>query len=49
MTRTMSLAGTSLDIVERGECRPLLFLSLLATRYRLFPPWHPGYGRSMTV
>jgi hypothetical protein len=26
MTRTMSLAGTTLDIVERGECRPLLFL-----------------------
>jgi hypothetical protein len=25
MTRTMSLAGTTL-VVERGECRPLLFL-----------------------
>jgi hypothetical protein len=28
MTRTMSLAGTTLDIVERGECRRLLFCIL---------------------
>ena len=26
MTRTISLAGTTLELVERGEGRPLLFL-----------------------
>jgi pimeloyl-ACP methyl ester carboxylesterase len=62
MTRTISLAGTSLDVEERGAGRPLLFLhageglmperpwpDLLARRYRVIAPWHPGYGNSPLI
>jgi len=62
MTRTMPLAGTSLEIVERGKGRPLLFLhageglaperpwlDLLAQRYRVIAPTHPGYGNSPLI
>jgi pimeloyl-ACP methyl ester carboxylesterase len=59
MTRTLSIAGTSLELVERGRGRPLLFLhageglaaerpwlDLLARRYRVIAPCHPGWGNS---
>jgi pimeloyl-ACP methyl ester carboxylesterase len=59
MIRTLSVAGTSLEVVERGQGRPLLFLhageglaperpwlDLLAHRYRVIAPWHPGWGNS---
>ncbi len=49
----------TLEVAERGQGRPLLFLhagdglepdkpwlELLARRYRVIAPWHPGYGRS---
>jgi pimeloyl-ACP methyl ester carboxylesterase len=62
MTRTMSLAGTTLELVERGQGRPLLFLhpgeglapekpwlELLARRYRVIAPAHPGYGNSALI
>ena len=62
MIRTISLAGTQLELVERGEGRPLLFLhageglmpelpwlDLLARRYRVIAPWHPGYGNSPLI
>jgi pimeloyl-ACP methyl ester carboxylesterase len=62
MNRTVSVGGTSLEIVERGQGRPLLFLhageglaperpwlDLLARRYRVFAPWHPGYGNSPLI
>jgi pimeloyl-ACP methyl ester carboxylesterase len=60
MSTTVSLAGVTLEIEERGSGRPLLFLhageglapqrpwlDLLARRYRVIAPWHPGYGRSV--
>ena len=59
MIRTLSVAGTSLEVVERGQGRPLLvlhageglaperpWLDLLARRYRVIAPWHPGWGNS---
>ena len=62
MTSTTSIAGTSLDLIERGRGRPLLFLhageglaperpwlDLLARRYRVIAPWHPGYGNSPLI
>jgi pimeloyl-ACP methyl ester carboxylesterase len=62
MTRTVTVAGTSLDLVERGSGRPLLFLhageglaperpwlNLLASRYRVIAPWHPGWGNSPLI
>jgi len=62
MTRTISLAGTTLELVERGEGRHQMFLQageglaperswldLLATRYRLLAPSHPGYGNSPLI
>ena len=55
----LSVAGTSLELIERGEGRPLLFLhageglaperpwlDLLARRYRVIAPSHPGWGNS---
>jgi pimeloyl-ACP methyl ester carboxylesterase len=60
--RTLSLAGTSLELVERGAGRPLMFLhageglapqrpwlDLLARRYRVIAPWHPGWGNSALI
>jgi pimeloyl-ACP methyl ester carboxylesterase len=62
MTRTISLTGTCVEVVERGKGRALLFLhpgqglepdrpwlDLLAERYRVIAPWHPGYGNSPLV
>jgi pimeloyl-ACP methyl ester carboxylesterase len=62
MSRTIELAGTSLELVERGQGRPLLFLhageglapdrswlDLLAQRYRVIAPSHPGYGASPLI
>src|SRR5438105_14977643 len=59
MTRTIALAGTPLELVERGQGRPLLFLhageglaperpwlDLLARRYRVIAPSHPGWSNS---
>lgn len=59
MTRRITLAGAGLDLEERGDGRPLLFLhagaglaperpwlDLLARRYRVIAPWHPGWGNS---
>ena len=59
MTRTISVAGVSLELEERGEGPPLLFLhpgeglqprrpwlDLLARRYRVIAPNHPGWGNS---
>src|ERR1700730_7954425 len=62
MTRTIALAGTPLELVERGQGRPLLFLhageglaperpwlDLLARRYRVIAPSHPGWGHSQLL
>src|SRR5258708_33264978 len=62
MTRTISLAGTTLEMIERGQGRSLLFLhageglaperpwlDLLAKRYRVTAPSHPGYGNSPLI
>jgi pimeloyl-ACP methyl ester carboxylesterase len=62
MSKMLSVAGTSLEVIERGEGRPLLFLhageglaperpwlDLLASRYRLIAPWHPGSGNSPLI
>jgi pimeloyl-ACP methyl ester carboxylesterase len=62
MTSTRDVAGTSLEVVERGAGRPLLFLrageglmperpwlDLLAHRYRVIAPWHPGWGNSALI
>ena len=62
MIRTVRLAGISLELVERGQGRPLLFLhageglaperpwlDLLARRYRVVAPLHPGYGNSPLI
>jgi pimeloyl-ACP methyl ester carboxylesterase len=59
MARMMEIAGVDLELEERGEGPPLLFLhageglaperpwlDLLARRYRVIAPSHPGYGRS---
>ncbi len=59
MTRAITIAGVSLELEERGEGRPLLFLhpgdgleprhewlDLLARRYRVIAPVHPGWGNS---
>lgn len=59
MTRTISIAGVSLELEERGEGPPLLFLhpgeglepsrewlDLLARRFRVIAPSHPGWGNS---
>jgi pimeloyl-ACP methyl ester carboxylesterase len=58
----IAIAGTSLELVERGAGRPLLFLhageglaperpwlDLLARRYRIIAPYHPGWGNSPLV
>lgn len=62
MPRTIAIAGTSLEIEERGAGRPLLFLhageglaparpwlDLLARRYRVVAPSHPGWGNSPLI
>jgi len=62
MTRTISLAGTTLELLERGQGRSLLFLhageglaserpwlDLLAKRYCVIAPSHPGYGNSPLI
>jgi pimeloyl-ACP methyl ester carboxylesterase len=62
MTRTISLAGTTLELIERGQGRSLLFLhageglaperpwlDLLAKRYCVIAPSHPGYGNSPLI
>jgi len=59
MSHTLTVTGVSLEIEDRGEGRPLLFLhageglaperpwlDLLAARFRVIAPWHPGFGRS---
>jgi len=59
MTRSISVAGVSLELEERGNGTPLLFLhpgeglqphrpwiDLLARRYRVIAPHHPGWGNS---
>ncbi len=59
MTRMLTVAGVNLEIEERGEGRPLLFLhageglaperpwlDLLAARFRVVAPSHPGFGGS---
>ncbi len=60
--RTIAIAGTSLELVERGSGRTLLFLhggdglmpekpwfDLLAERYRVIAPSHPGWGNSPLI
>ena len=62
MSRMIAIAGTNLELVERGASRPLLFLhageglaperpwlELLAARYRVIAPWHPGWGNSPLI
>jgi pimeloyl-ACP methyl ester carboxylesterase len=62
MSTMLSVAGTSLEVLERGQGRPLLFLhageglaperpwlDLLARRYRVIAPWHPGWGHSPLI
>ena len=59
MSQRMLVAGVDLELVERGQGRPLVFLhageglwpdrpwlDLLAKRYRVIAPSHPGYGES---
>jgi len=59
MTRSISIAGVSLELEERGSGPPLLFLhpgeglqprrpwlDLLARRYRVIAPHHPGWANS---
>jgi pimeloyl-ACP methyl ester carboxylesterase len=59
MIRSISIAGVALELEDRGEGRPLLFLhpgeglqphrawlDLLARRYRVIAPYHPGWGNS---
>ena len=61
-TRTLSVAGTTLEVEERGDGRALVFLhageglepgrpwlELLAKRYRVIAPHHPGYGTSPLI
>jgi pimeloyl-ACP methyl ester carboxylesterase len=60
--QTLAIAGTRLELVERGAGRPLLFLhageglaperpwlDLLASRYRVIAPSHPGWGNSALI
>ena len=62
MSTTLSVAGTSIEVLERGQGQPLLFLhageglaperrwlDLLARRYRVIAPWHPGWGSSPLI
>ena len=62
MSRTITIAGSSLELAERGAGRPLLFLhageglmperpwfDLLAERYRVIAPSHPGWGNSPLI
>jgi pimeloyl-ACP methyl ester carboxylesterase len=62
MTTMLSVAGASLEVLERGQGRPLLFLhageglaperpwlDLLARRYRVIAPSHPGWGNSPLI
>ncbi len=62
MPRAITVAGASLELVEQGAGRPLLFLhageglaperawlGLLANRYRVIAPWHPGWGNSPLI
>jgi pimeloyl-ACP methyl ester carboxylesterase len=59
MARSISITGVSLELEERGEGPPLLFLhageglepqrewlDLLAQRFRVIAPVHPGWGSS---
>ena len=59
MSRSISLANVSLELEERGDGPPLLFLhpgeglqphrewlQLLARRFRVIAPHHPGWGNS---
>ena len=59
MSHMLTVAGVALEIEERGEGRPLLFLhageglaperpwlDLLAAKFRVIAPSHPGFGRS---
>src|SRR6476661_1076927 len=59
MTRSITVAGVSLELEERGDGLPLLFLhpgegleprrewlDLLARRFRVIAPHHPGWGNS---
>jgi pimeloyl-ACP methyl ester carboxylesterase len=59
MSRSVSIAGVSIELEERGEGSPLLFLhpgeglqlqrdwlDLLAQRFRVIAPHHPGWGNS---
>ena len=62
MSRTLSVAGIPIEVVEHGLGRPLLFLhggeglaperpwlDLLARRYRVIAPWHPGWSDSPLI
>jgi pimeloyl-ACP methyl ester carboxylesterase len=62
IVRTIAIAGTTLELVEQGQGRPLLFLhageglmperawlDLLAQRYRVIAPSHPGWGNSPLI
>jgi pimeloyl-ACP methyl ester carboxylesterase len=59
MSRSINVADVSLELEERGEGPPLLFLhagaglqpqrewlDLLAQRFRVIAPYHPGWGDS---
>jgi pimeloyl-ACP methyl ester carboxylesterase len=59
MVHSITIAGVALELEQRGEGRPLLFLhpgeglqpqrpwlDLLAQRYRVIAPNHPGWGNS---
>jgi pimeloyl-ACP methyl ester carboxylesterase len=59
MSSMIAVAGTTIEVEERGAGRPLLFLhageglaperpwlDLLARRFRVIAPWHPGWGNS---
>ena len=59
MSRSINVADVSLELEERGEGPPLLFLhagaglqpqrewlDLLAQRFRVIAPYHPGWGNS---
>jgi pimeloyl-ACP methyl ester carboxylesterase len=59
MVRSIKIADVALELEDRGEGRPLLFLhpgeglhphrpwlDLLARRYRVIAPHHPGWGNS---
>jgi pimeloyl-ACP methyl ester carboxylesterase len=62
MITMLSVTGTSVEVLERGQGRPLLFLhageglaperpwlDLLARRYRVIAPLHPGWGNSPLI